>query len=69
MPDPYDAALAQAGGLLGQPLGPAEPESGHDFRGFAMLHTLGATWARTQLLDTRSRSLISVTMAAVPRDA
>jgi 4-carboxymuconolactone decarboxylase len=68
MPDAYDAALARAGELLGQPLdlplGPGEPESGRDFRRLATLHTFGARWGRTQQLDTRSRSLISVAIAA-----
>src|SRR5215469_8408373 len=66
--DAYDAALDRAGELLGQPLdlplGPGEPDSGHDFRRLATLHTFGDSWSRTRQLDTRSRSLISVAIAA-----
>ena len=68
MADPYDAALELAGELLGTPLelplGPGEPDGGHDFRRLATLHTFGDSWARTQQLDTRTRSLISVAIAA-----
>ena len=68
MTDPYDAALELAGNLLGRPLelplGPGEPDSGRDFRRLATLHTFGDSWTRTQQLDTRTRSLISVAIAA-----
>ena len=68
MTDQYDAALDLAGELLGRPLelplAPGEPESGRDFRRLATLHTFGDSWTRTQQLDTRSRSLISVAIAA-----
>jgi hypothetical protein len=68
MSDHYDAALELAGELLGRPLvvplGPGEPESGHEFRRLATLHTFGDSWSRTQQLDTRTRSLISVAIAA-----
>jgi alkylhydroperoxidase/carboxymuconolactone decarboxylase family protein YurZ len=64
----YDAALERAGELLGRPLdlplGPGEPSGGTDFRRLATLHTFGDSWSRTEQLDTRSRSLISVTIAA-----
>jgi 4-carboxymuconolactone decarboxylase len=64
----YDAALERAGGLLGRPLdlplGPGEPASGDEFRRLATLHTFGDSWSRTEQLDTRSRSLISVAIAA-----
>jgi alkylhydroperoxidase/carboxymuconolactone decarboxylase family protein YurZ len=66
--DPYDAAVNLAGELLGRPLelplGPGEPDSGRDFRRLATLHTFGDSWTRTQQLDTRTRSLISVAIAA-----
>ena len=68
MTDAYDAARELAGELLGQPLnlplGPGEPESGNEFRRLATLHTFGDSWTRTQRLDTRTRSLISVAIAA-----
>jgi alkylhydroperoxidase/carboxymuconolactone decarboxylase family protein YurZ len=68
MTDQYDAALDLAGELLGRPLelplGPGEPESGREFRRLATLHTFGDSWTRTQQLDTRTRSLISVAIAA-----
>jgi alkylhydroperoxidase/carboxymuconolactone decarboxylase family protein YurZ len=68
MTDTYDAALEVAGELLGRPLdlplSPGEPESGNEFRRLATLHTFGDSWTRTRQLDTRSRSLISVAIAA-----
>ena len=68
MTDTYDAALELAGELLGRPLelplGPGEPESGGEFRRLATLHTFGDSWPRTRHLDTRTRSLISVAIAA-----
>jgi alkylhydroperoxidase/carboxymuconolactone decarboxylase family protein YurZ len=58
--DSYDAAVELAGELLGRPLelplGPGEPESANEFRRLATLHTFGDS--------TRSRSLISVAIAA-----
>jgi 4-carboxymuconolactone decarboxylase len=60
--------VATAGELLGRPLelplAPGEPESGHGFRRLATLHTFGDGWPRTQQLDTRTRGLISVAIAA-----
>ena len=68
MSDTYDAALELAGQLLGRPLelplGPGEPESGHDFRRLATVHTFGDSWSRVESLDTRSRRLISVAITA-----
>jgi len=68
MSDPYDAALELAGKLLGRPLelplGRGEPESGREFRRLATLHTFGDSWPRTEQLDTRTRSLISVAITA-----
>jgi 4-carboxymuconolactone decarboxylase len=66
MTDRYDVALELAGGLVGKPLelplGPGEPESAYEF--LATLHTFGDSWTRTQQLDTCTRSLISVAIAA-----
>jgi 4-carboxymuconolactone decarboxylase len=68
MTDPSDAAFELAGELLGKPLelplGPGEPDSGRDFRRLATLHTFGDSWSRSQQLDTRTRSLISVAISA-----
>jgi alkylhydroperoxidase/carboxymuconolactone decarboxylase family protein YurZ len=68
MTDPYDAALELAGQLLGRPLelplGPGEPDSGREFRRLATFHTFGDVWPRAEQLDTRTRSLISVAIAA-----
>jgi alkylhydroperoxidase/carboxymuconolactone decarboxylase family protein YurZ len=66
-PDRYEAALGNAEVLLGAPLvlplGDGEPASGADFRRLATEHTFGDSWPRPGL-DTRSRALISVTIAA-----
>jgi alkylhydroperoxidase/carboxymuconolactone decarboxylase family protein YurZ len=60
-------AFAAAERLLGAPLvlplGPGEPPSGADFRRLATRHTFGDSWTRPGL-DTRSRALVSVTIAA-----
>jgi 4-carboxymuconolactone decarboxylase len=63
----YRKALDQAERLLGQPLllplGKGEPPAGEDFRRLATMHTFGDSWSR-EGLDTRSRALISVAIAA-----
>jgi alkylhydroperoxidase/carboxymuconolactone decarboxylase family protein YurZ len=65
--DSYRKALDQAERLLGQPLvlplGKGEPPVGEDFRRLATMHTFGDSWSR-EGLDTRSRALISVAIAA-----
>jgi alkylhydroperoxidase/carboxymuconolactone decarboxylase family protein YurZ len=65
--DSYQKALDQAGRLLGQPLelplGQGEPAAGADFRRLATMHTFGDSWSRPGL-DTRSRALVSVAIAA-----
>jgi 4-carboxymuconolactone decarboxylase len=65
--DDYGRALDCAQDLLGQPLelplGPGEPPVGADFRRLATVHTFGDVWPR-EGLDTRSRALISVAIAA-----
>jgi alkylhydroperoxidase/carboxymuconolactone decarboxylase family protein YurZ len=64
----YRLALDEAERLLvaplDLPLGPGEPPSGADFRRLATTHTFGDSWAREAQLDTRTRSLISVAIAA-----
>lgn len=63
----YRQALGNAERLLGQPLtlplGEGEPPVGEDFRRLATVHTFGDSWPR-EGLDTRSRALISVAIAA-----
>ena len=41
-----------------------EPENGDDFKRLATIHAFGDSWPRTERLDTRTRALISVTIAA-----
>ncbi|MFG2437376.1 carboxymuconolactone decarboxylase family protein [Streptomyces sp. NPDC048508] len=66
----YATALDTAGRLLGIPLagflepGPGEPANGADFKRLATVHTFGDAWPRTEVLDTRTRALVSVTIAA-----
>jgi 4-carboxymuconolactone decarboxylase len=65
--DDYQKALEQAEKLLGQPLalplGAGEPPVGQEFRRLATIHTFGDSWSRVGL-DTRSRALVSVAIAA-----
>ncbi|ETK32633.1 carboxymuconolactone decarboxylase family protein [Microbispora sp. ATCC PTA-5024] len=66
----YAAALDTAARLLGRRLepflepGPGEPANAADFTRLATLHTFGDAWPRTDILDTRTRAIISVTIAA-----
>jgi 4-carboxymuconolactone decarboxylase len=66
----YTAALETAERLLGIPLeqflepGPGEPPNGADFKRLATIHTFGDAWPRTEVLDTRTRAMVSVTVAA-----
>lgn len=66
----YDAALETAARLLGSRLepyvvpGPGEPSNAGDFTRLATLHTFGDVWPRTDVLDVRTRALVSVTIAA-----
>lgn len=66
----YEGALDTAARLLGMRLepfletGPGEPANGADFKRLATLHTFGDAWPRTDVLDTRTRGLISVVIAA-----
>ena len=66
----YAAALANAEQLLGMRLegflepGVGEPANGADFKRLATVHTFGDSWPRTGVLDTRTRALVSVTIAA-----
>jgi len=66
--DRHQRALGVAEELLGRPLvlplAPGEPASGADFRRLATIHAFGDSWSRTSVLDTRSRALISVAIAA-----
>ncbi|GAB3159506.1 carboxymuconolactone decarboxylase family protein [Microbispora hainanensis] len=66
----YEAALDTAAHLLGRRLepflepGPGEPANAADFMRLATRHTFGDAWPRTDVLDTRTRALVSVTIAA-----
>ncbi|GAB3881247.1 carboxymuconolactone decarboxylase family protein [Microbispora bryophytorum] len=66
----YAAALDTAARLLGRRLepflepGPGEPANAADFTRLATLHTFGDAWPRTDVLDTRTRAIVSVTIAA-----
>ena len=60
----YAAAERLLGAPLVLPLGPGEPEVGKDFTRLATRHAFGDSWTRPGL-DTHSRALISVTIAAV----
>ena len=63
-PDAFEAAERLLGFPLVLPLGPGEPEVGKDFVRLATRHAFGDSWTRAGL-DTRSRALVSVTIAAV----
>ncbi|MEU7766779.1 carboxymuconolactone decarboxylase family protein [Nocardia sp. NPDC049190] len=66
----YAAALDTAEQLLGVRLeqflepGIGEPANGEDFKRLATVHTFGDAWSRTDILDTRTRALVSVAIAA-----
>ncbi|GHH03918.1 carboxymuconolactone decarboxylase family protein [Streptomyces lanatus] len=66
----YTTALRTAERLLGMPLerflepGAGEPANAADFKRLATVHTFGDAWPRTDILDTRTRALLSVTIAA-----
>ncbi|WP_053730702.1 hypothetical protein [Streptomyces sp. WM6378] len=67
----YAAALDTAERLLGMRLerflqpGVGEPANGADFKRLATVHTFGDAWPRTDVLDTHTRALLPVTIAAV----
>ncbi|MET8861171.1 carboxymuconolactone decarboxylase family protein [Streptomyces sp. NPDC004579] len=69
--DRYAEALAHAERLLGIPLErfldptAGEPANGADFKRLATVQTFGAAWPRDEVLDTRTRALVSVTITAV----
>ena len=66
----FDEALETAATLLGQRLEPflasseGEPGNASDFKRIATVHAFGDVWARTDQLDTRTRALVSVAIAA-----
>ncbi|MFD7335411.1 hypothetical protein ACFV98_05330 [Streptomyces violascens] len=41
-----------------------EPPNGADFKRLATVHTFGDAWPRTDVLDTRTRALLPVTIEA-----
>ena len=66
----YATALDEAEKLLGFRLerflgtAPTEPENAEDFKRIATIQAFGDAWPRTERLDTRTRALVSVTIAA-----
>jgi 4-carboxymuconolactone decarboxylase len=66
----YSTALDEAERMLGfrleRFLGVAdtEPANAADFKRLATVQAFGAAWPRSEHLDTRSRALVSVTIAA-----
>ena len=66
----YSAALDEAERMLGFRLErflgttDTEPANAADFKRIATVQAFGAAWPRTEHLDTRTRALISVTIAA-----
>jgi 4-carboxymuconolactone decarboxylase len=68
--DRYTAALDTAEKMLGfrleRFLGPGvgEPANAVDFKRIATEHAFGDSWPRADLLDTRSRALVSVAVTA-----
>jgi 4-carboxymuconolactone decarboxylase len=66
----YAAALDTAEQLLGFRLerflgaAPGEPANGADFKRIATMHAFGDVWPRGEHLDTRTRALASVAIAA-----
>jgi 4-carboxymuconolactone decarboxylase len=68
--DALVAALQTAAELLGGRLepflepSPGEPANASDFTRLATVHTFGDAWRRSEVLDVRTRALVSVTIAA-----
>jgi 4-carboxymuconolactone decarboxylase len=66
----YTQALDTAERLLGFRLetfletASSEPANAADFKRIATVHAFGDSWPRTDLLDTRSRALVSVAVTA-----
>ena len=66
----YAAALDEAERMLGFRLErflctqPSEPTNADDFKRIATIQAFGDAWPRTEHLDTRTRALVSVTIAA-----
>lgn len=66
----YVTALDEAERMLGFRLErflentESEPTNAEDFKRLATLQAFGAAWPRTDFLDTRTRALVSVTIAA-----
>jgi 4-carboxymuconolactone decarboxylase len=68
--DDYARALDTAERMLGfrleRFLGPSEgePPNAEDFKRITTMHAFGDSWSREEFLDTKSRALVSVTVAA-----
>ena len=65
--DALDEAERMLGFRLERFLGTAdtEPPNARDFKRIATIQAFGAAWPRTEFLDTRTRALVSVTIAAM----
>jgi 4-carboxymuconolactone decarboxylase len=70
MTDDYVRSLDTAEKLLGFRLErflgdtPGEPPNAADFKRIATVHAFGDAWPRNEYLDTPTRALVSVTIAA-----
>jgi 4-carboxymuconolactone decarboxylase len=70
MTDDYVRSLDAAEKLLGFRLErflgdtPGEPPNAADFKRIATVHAFGDAWPRNEYLDTPTRALVSVTIAA-----
>jgi 4-carboxymuconolactone decarboxylase len=64
--DALDEAERMLGFRLERFLGSTdtEPSNADDFKRLATIQAFGAAWPRTEFLDIRTRSLVSVTIAA-----
>jgi 4-carboxymuconolactone decarboxylase len=66
----YATALDEAERMLGFRLEqflvtePTEPANADDFKRIATIQAFGDAWPRTEHLDTRTRAIVSVTIAA-----
>jgi len=66
----YATALDEAERMLGFRLErflestPSEPANAQDFKRIATIQAFGDAWPRTEFMDTKTRAIVSVTIAA-----